>query len=144
MNIRVDSESDANGGREVSNYRDLIAWQKGVDLVVESYRAAEAFPTSELYGLTSQLRRAALSVPANVAEGRGRLHLKEFIYHLGVAQGSLCELETHVEVARRLGYLTLVASSRLEQRTTELTRILHGLQNSLRRRVRPSPDACPR
>ncbi len=121
--------------RPIRSYRDLVAWQKAIDLVVECYRAAETFPRSEIYGLSSQLQRAAVSVPANIAEGRGRRHTKEFSHHVSIAQGSLSELETHVEVAQRLGYLSPTVATALQQRARELERILHGLQNSLLNRA---------
>jgi len=84
----------------VQSYRDLQVWQKSMDLVTECYRATQQFPKTEIYGLTSQLQRAAVSVPANIAEGQGRQHTKEFIQHLSIAYGSLAELETHLQIAQ--------------------------------------------
>ena len=84
------------------SYRDLIAWQKGVDLVEGIYRATQSWPREETYSLTDQVRRAAVSVPANIAEGHGRHSTKEFLQHLGIASGSLCEAETHLVIANRL------------------------------------------
>ncbi len=89
----------------MGSYRELDVWQKAMDLVVACYEASGDFPNYEIYGLTSQLRRAAVSVPANIAEGRGRQHTAEFIQHLSIATGSLAELETHIEIAQRLGYI---------------------------------------
>ena len=80
-------------------------WQLAMNLVVECYKLTTAFPKSELYGLASQLRRAAVSVPANIAEGQARQHVKEFVQHLSIAQGSLAEAETHVQIAERLHYI---------------------------------------
>ncbi len=71
----------------VDSYRDLRVWQEGMALVIDCYRATEVFPKTEMYGLTSQLRRAAVSVPANIAEGKGRFHLKEYLHHLSMAPG---------------------------------------------------------
>jgi len=89
----------------VNSYRDLRVWQKGMDLVVTSYEATKQFPQSELYGLASQIQRAAVSIPANIAEGHGREHLGDYMHHLSMANGSLMELETHFLLAERLGYL---------------------------------------
>jgi four helix bundle protein len=86
------------------SYKDLIAWQKAMDLAEEIYRATRTFPREKLYGLTSQLRRSAVSVPSNIAEGQGRLTPGEFKQFLGHARGSLLELETQVQLAGRLGY----------------------------------------
>jgi four helix bundle protein len=86
------------------NYRDLIAWQKAMDLVEGVYRTTRSWPKEELYGLTNQVRRAAVSVPANVAEGQGRRSSQEFPHHVSIAHGSLREVETHLLISRRLGY----------------------------------------
>ena len=88
----------------MGSYRELDVWQQAMELAVACYEASGDFPNYETYGLTSQLRRAAVSVHANIAEGRGRQHTAEFIQHVSIATGSLAELETHIEIARRLGY----------------------------------------
>jgi four helix bundle protein len=90
----------------IRSHRDLIVWQKAIDLVVSVYAATENFPKTELYGLTSQIRRCATSIPANIAEGQGRRLPGEFIQFLGNARGSLLELDTHLEIARRLNMLS--------------------------------------
>jgi four helix bundle protein len=87
------------------SYKDLVAWQKSMDLVTATYRATAGFSKDELFGLTSQLRRAAVSIPSNIAEGQGRLSEKEFRHFLGQARGSLMEVETQVQIAENLGYL---------------------------------------
>jgi len=89
----------------IKSYRDLQVWQKSVELTVTVYKITEAFPKSEQYGLVSQMRRAAVSIASNIAEGHGRSN-KHFAVYLGNALGSLAELETQAEIARRLGYLT--------------------------------------
>src|SRR5512141_1943536 len=89
----------------VRSYRDLIAWQKAIALVTEIYRSTHHFPDHERFGLTSQLRRVAVSVPSNVAEGQGRQSTGEFKQFLGHARGSLLEVETQVFIAENLGYL---------------------------------------
>jgi four helix bundle protein len=87
------------------SYRDLIAWRKAMELVTEVYRVTRAFPREELYGLTNQLRRAAVSVPSNIAEGQARFSRKEFHHFLSHARGSLVEIETQLAIAQNLSYL---------------------------------------
>ncbi len=89
------------------SYRDLLVWQKAVELALLVYRLSEGFPRREIYGLTSQVRRAAVSVPSNIAEGYGRSSRKEYVQFLSIAQGSLKEMETQTIIAQRLGYATL-------------------------------------
>jgi len=112
-------------------YRDLIAWRKATQLAVEIYRVTQKFPKDELYGLTSQMRRAAVSVASNIAEGKGRYSRKEFAQFLYRARGSLLELETQLFIARELQYLEPLAFRRMEDRTNELGRILNGLTKSV-------------
>jgi four helix bundle protein len=87
------------------SYRELIAWQKAIDVVAEVYRLTKNFPKDEMYGLTNQIRRAAVSVPSNIAEGQGRLSRGEFRHFLGQARGSVFELQTQITIAERLEYL---------------------------------------
>ena len=89
----------------VQHYRELIVWQKAIVLVEDVYRATNDFPKTEIYGLTSQIRRAAVSIPSNIAEGQGRNSTRDFLHFLSMAQGSLMELETQITIAERLGYL---------------------------------------
>ncbi len=112
-------------------YRDLIAWRKATDLALEIYRATQKFPKEEIYGLTSQMRRAAVSVASNIAEGKGRYSLKEFAQFLYRARGSLLELETQLFIARELHYLEPLDFRRMEDKTKELGRILNGLTKSV-------------
>jgi four helix bundle protein len=109
-------------------HRDLVAWQKAMELVTEIYRATQSFPKDELYGLVSQLRRAAVSIPSNLAEGYGRNSRNEFHHFIGQARGSLLEVETQVEIARNLGYLSAETCSDLLSRTDEVGRIVAGLR----------------
>jgi four helix bundle protein len=111
----------------VRSYRDLIAWQKAMDLVTEIYRSTQGFPDCERFGLTSQLRRAAVSVPSNIAEGQGRQSTGEFKQFLGHARGSLLEVETQVFIAGNLGYLSPEQSDKMIKRTEEVGRIVNGL-----------------
>ena len=117
---------------EIQSHRDLIAWQKAMDLVVETYKVSRDFPKEELYGLTSQMRRAAMSVPANIAEGQGRRLSGEFIHFLGNARGSLLELETHLEIALRLGYIEQKMYQPVQDQIQEVGRILNGLIRSIK------------
>ena len=120
------------GWISTSNYRELIVWQKGIDLVEAVYRSTGTFPAAELYGLTSQLRRSAVSVPANIAEGRGRGTPGELLHFLSIANGSLKELETHVIIAERLRLLSRPESRRVLRMAEEIGRMLGGLRKQLR------------
>ncbi len=128
---------------QINSYRDLQVWQKAMDAVVECYKLTREFPKDELYGLTSQLRRAAVSVAANIAEGHARPHTAEFLQFIGIAYGSLSELQTHIEIAKRLGYLATQSAATVLTTTNEIGRMLNGLENSLRRRSRLDPDPRP-
>ncbi|HEU0007149.1 MAG TPA: four helix bundle protein, partial [Terriglobia bacterium] len=116
----------------VSSYLDLRVWQKAMDLVVTSYEVTKPFPQTELYGLVSQIQRAVVSIPANIAEGHGREHLGDYMHHLSMANGSLMELETHFFLAERLGYLKVESLNRLLDQTAEVGRMLAGLIRSLK------------
>jgi four helix bundle protein len=115
------------------SYKDLVAWQKSMDLVTATYRATAGFPKDELFGLTSQLRRAAVSIPSNIAEGQGRLLEREFRYFLGQARGSLMEVETQIQIAENLGYLQKEQTAPFLQSCAEVGRILNGLLVSVSR-----------
>src|SRR4051794_8266926 len=110
-----------------SSYHDLRVWQQAMDLVEQVYRATEKFPKHELYGLTSQLRRAAVSVPSNIAEGRGRRTDPEFLQFLFHARGSLCELETQLELSKRLQYLSTDDFDSMLKTTAGVASALAGL-----------------
>jgi len=116
-------------------YRDLIAWKKATQLALEIYRLTQSFPKDELYGLTSQMRRAAVSVASNIAEGKGRYSPKEFVQFLYRARGSLLELETQIFIAQQLRYVELMAAKQVEGRTQELGRILNGLTKGIQDRL---------
>jgi four helix bundle protein len=113
------------------SYKDLVAWQKSMDLVTPTYRATAGFTKDEFFGLTSQLRRAAVSIPSNIAEGQGRLSEKKFRYFLGQARGSLMEVETQLQIAENLGDLQKEQTSLLLQSCAEVGRILNGLLASV-------------
>ena len=113
-------------------YRELVVWQKSMRLVAEVNRSTERFSKSELFGLTSQLRRAVVSVPSNIAEGQGRDSAKEFVRHISFAYGSLMEAETQLQIAANLGYIEQVEVERLLQSAAEISRMLNGLSRSIR------------
>ena len=123
------------GSGMIKSYRDLEVWQKAMDLVVMCYQMTKKFPKNEIYGLTSQLQRAAVSVPANIAEGRQRQHSKEFLQHLSIAYGSLAEVETHVQIAGRLNYMNEDQTDKILNKAEEIGRMLNGLRRSIEKRV---------
>ncbi len=129
----------------MKSYKELGVWQKALDLTSEVYRMTRHFPDGEKFGLTAQIRRASVSVAANIAEGWGRGTTKEYIQFLLVAWGSLMELETHAIIAGRLGYLSEEETVNLKVRAEEIGRMLNGLIQSLRGRqaVRSSPTPNP-
>jgi four helix bundle protein len=138
----------ANRAGPIRTYRDLIVWQDSMDLVVTIYRITATFPKEERYSLVDQLRRAAVSVPSNIAEGHGRSRTGDYLRHLSVAVGSLSEVETQVQIARRLEYIAADDESRLLKACNAIAKMLGGLIRSLRKRLaagtgstRISPDS---
>jgi four helix bundle protein len=115
-----------------SSYKDLIAWQKGMELVAAIYDATQSFPTQEQFGLVSQLRRAAVSVPSNIAEGKAHYSNRDFVRFLRHARGSLAEIETQILIVRQRQYLPAAIVTTLTQQLDELGRILSGLIKSLK------------
>ncbi|WPF87963.1 four helix bundle protein [Cyanobacterium aponinum AL20118] len=116
---------------ELKSYRDLTVWQKSMDLVVICYQLTSQFPKTEIYGLSNQIQRAAVSIPANIAEGKGRNHLGDYIRHLSIANGSLKELETHLMIVGRLGYLKEQELKVTLNKCEEIGRMLHSLIEKL-------------
>lgn len=121
--------------RPIESYRDLRVWQVAMDLAVACYDETKAFPTSETYGLTSQIRRSGASVAANIAEGYGREQTGSYIQFLRTAQGSLKELETHTIIATRVGYLTSIQQDELLRKSEEVGKMLRSLIRGLQRSV---------
>jgi four helix bundle protein len=119
---------------KVHKYSDLIAWQKAMDFVVEIYRISGVFPREEMYGLTSQIRRAVISVPSNIAEGQSRAGSRDFIRHLKIAQGSLSEVETQLIIAGRLAYIGELQFAALLKSANEVRRLVRGLTQAIERR----------
>jgi four helix bundle protein len=114
-------------------HKKLDVWKESVALAVEIYHLTEAFPKAELYGLTSQMRRAAVSVPSNIAEGAGRSSSKEFLQFLVIARGSLSELDTQLEISRQLSYLSDDVSVKVDAQLNSIGAKLAGLMNHVRR-----------
>ena len=114
-------------------YRELLVWQKAKTLAIHAYSATEHFPKTEMFGLVSQIRRAAVSVASNIAEGQGRLTAGEFSHFLGQARGSLLEMETQLEIALDLAYLDQNRQRALAQESYEVLGLLNRLIESLRR-----------
>ena len=123
----------------IESFRDLRVWQAGMEVVESIYRLTRVFPKHELYGLARQMQRAAVSIPSNIAEGHTRRHRKEFLQHLAVAQASIAELETQLEIAKRLQYVALNDVSQLLQHTASLGRQLYALRNALLKPRPPTP-----
>ena len=117
---------------KIQSYRDLLVWKKAMDLVVECYKFVSGLPKHETYGLISQTQRAAISIPANIAEGHGRDHLGDYLRHLSIANGSLMELETHLLLIGRLGYRPADDAEPLLAQCSEVGKMLAGLSKSLR------------
>jgi four helix bundle protein len=117
----------------IRRYRDLKVWQRSMDLALAAYALTDSFPVAERYGLTSQIRKAAVSIAANVAEGQGRAHTGEFLNHLSIARGSLQELETLLIIAERREYLSQEELDGLLEITDHVSRMLTVLRRSLSR-----------
>lgn len=115
----------------IRDYRDLIVWKEAMDIAEEIYVLTRAFPREELYGITSQMRRCAVSIPANIAEGFGRAQRRTFIQFLRIAQGSLKELETHTMLCIRIGLLSQEQAAKLEPNYTKLGKRLVSFVRSL-------------
>ena len=120
--------------------RELVVWQKAMDLVVQMYRITRAFPKSEMYGLAGQMQRASVSVPSNIAEGQALKQTQAYLRHLAIASGSLAELETQLEIANRLGYLSPKDQSIFEQ-ANEVGRMLSALRKSILSARSPDPGS---
>ena len=115
-------------------YRELEVWKKAMDLAVAVYGLTEQFPKKELYGLTSQMQRAAVSVPANIAEGYGRVHRGDYLHHLSIARGSLAELETHITLAVRLGFVPRDTATPIWNMTQDVGKMLSRIISTLQKK----------
>jgi four helix bundle protein len=114
-------------GKRVQSYRDLIVWQKSIELVKRVYGLAGKFPKHETYGLADQLRRSRVSVPSNIAEGQARQHTGEFRQFLFMALGSISEVDTKIIIAQQLGYITAEEAQQLEEQIIEIKKMLRAL-----------------
>jgi four helix bundle protein len=123
------------GALDVKSFRDLEVWHEAIELTVECYKLTDSFPTTERYGLVSQIRRAANSIPSNVAEGHNRKTRRAFLNHVRVALGSEAELETDFVIAVRLGFCSKQQLAGIDERHARVGRMLHGLSRSLKRRL---------
>jgi four helix bundle protein len=112
-------------------YSELKVWQKAIDVVVDVYAMGKALPQEERFALVSQMQRAAVSIPANIAEGHGRKATNAFVNHLSIANGSLVELETLITISRRLGYVDERREKTILSATAEIGRMMSGLKDSL-------------
>ena len=121
----------ASGSRKSTSYEDLIAWQRAMELVDAVYHVTSTWPPEGRFGLTSPIRRAAVSIPANIAEGQGRNGRREFLHHLGIADGSTCEVETMIRIATRQGYQPPDAEMCVLTLSREVSRLVNGLIRSL-------------
>jgi four helix bundle protein len=116
---------------QLKSYRNLLVWQKSIDLVEQTYNLTKHFPSEEKFGLTSQANRASTSIPANIAEGYGRHHRGDYLRFLSIARGSIAELETHMIVAVRLGFVSKELTEPAWRLAQEVGKMLAGLVNSL-------------
>lgn len=129
----------------MNNFRDLRVWQAGMDLVESIYQFTSTFPSHEIYGLTSQLRRAAVSIPSNIAEGNTRESTREYLHHLSMAQASLAEVQTQIEISGRLRYASLEAIDELLDKCVSLSKQLFALRNALAKNLSyPSLTSIPK
>ena len=115
------------------NFKDLIVWQRSMAFVVHIYQCTQSFPPEEIYGLTSQIRRAAVSIPSNIAEGQSRRSDPTFAHHLDIAFGSAAELETQLVIANEINYLTSIDYEPLVSELSAIVKMLHGLRSKLKR-----------
>lgn len=116
---------------QIKSFRDLRVWQAGIELVRIVYEITSKFPRHETYGLASQMQRAAISIPSNIAEGHARESTKEYLQHLSIAQASLAELETQIEIAKQLNYISEEVTTHLLDKISSLGRQLFALRNAL-------------
>jgi four helix bundle protein len=116
----------------VKSFRDLLVWQRAIQLSVAIYRLTQGFPREEIYGMTSQMRRSAVSVPSNIAEGHGRLSTGEYRQFLGIARGSNFELQTQLEIARALEFGNSKLLDEAEGLSHEVGKMIHGILEGIK------------
>ncbi|HEV7665852.1 MAG TPA: four helix bundle protein [Chloroflexota bacterium] len=127
----------------ITSFRDLRVWQAGMELATAIYALTQSFPAAERFGLSSQLQRAATSIPSNIAEGHTRAYTREYLHHVAIAHGSLAELETQLELAIRLGYLKPAAGYPMLAQALSLSKQLNALRTALQGRLPSSQPPAP-
>lgn len=115
----------------MANFKELLVWQRSIDFVTEIYRTTEAFPKDEIYGLLSQIRRAAVSIPSNIAEGNSRRSKPDYVQFLKISRGSCAEVETQLIISKNLKFLNENEHLKLNEKIIEISKMLNGLINSL-------------
>ncbi|MEF9479691.1 four helix bundle protein [Chryseobacterium sp. RRHN12] len=115
----------------MANFKELLVWQRSIDFVTEIYRNTEAFPKDEIYGLTSQIRKAAVSIPSNIAEGNSRRSKPDYLQFLKISRGSCAEVETQLIISKNLKFLKENEHLKLNEKIIEISKMLNGLINSL-------------
>jgi four helix bundle protein len=125
------------------DFKELVVWQKAIELTIAVYKLTQKFPKAELYGLTSQMRRARVSVASNIAEGRGRINAAEFRQFLGVARGSICELLTQIHVARKLGFASNCDFEEAELLSNDVSKMLLSFIKTLKCGQQPAAEVRP-
>ena len=123
----------------MANFKELLVWQKSINFVTEIYELTNDFPKNEMYGLTSQIRRASISIPSNIAEGNSRRSVADYLQFLKIARGSCAEVETQLIISKNLGFLNEEKSLKLNQDITEFSKMLNGLINSLKQSTNLPP-----
>ena len=122
----------------IKSYKDLFVWQKAIDLVIEIYRLTSYFPKTETYGLISQIRRAVVSIPSNIAEGRSRSTRKDFVQFLRIAGGAVAELETQLNISNKLSFVGLIDYNKVSDELNEIMRMLNTMITKL---IAPKADS---
>ena len=116
----------------MAHFKNLLVWQKSVDFVTEIYLITEKFPSSEIFGLTSQLRKAAVSIPSNIAEGNSRRSNADYLQFLKISRGSCSEIETQLLISKNLKFIEKIEYDNLNEKITEIVRMINGLINSIK------------
>ncbi len=123
----------------MAHFKELLVWQKSINFVTEIYKETEAFPKAEMYGLISQIRRATVSIPSNIAEGNSRRSVPDYLQFLRISRGSCAEVETQLIISKNLGFLDEEKSLKLNQDIIEISKMLNGLINSLKQSTNLPP-----
>lgn len=125
----------------MGNFKELIVWQKSVSFVTEIYKMTEKFPNNEIFGLTSQIRRASISVPSNISEGHSRRSSLDYLQFLKISRGSLAEVETQILISKNLGYISEEIYENFEEKITEISKMLNALITSISNSQTQNPNS---